>query len=306
MARAASETPLRAKPRAPTGSFKNKVPFSGSRGPPLRLLPWLVLLVLALAPGAALAQDAGTTNATNTSSTNTTAPEGGATGGNATATDGNETAAGGNETAPDAPAAPQEITLKVVGYQEGSAFYFTVEGYEGRNPTLSLPAGAKVTVLLTSASGFHNIQVTGSPASPFVDESSGEITYTFTVPESGSITYWCVPHRGSGMQGTIRVQSAGGAPAEGEGDSDSITGETVDLGQFDPACAGTKIPAAVAQNVVGGPTVADYIAKCKAAGGGEVQEVDNSHPADLVIPGSFLLIALGIVGVVWVHKYYKP
>lgn len=272
----------------------------------MRLLPWLVLLVLALAPGMALAQDGGSsTNATNTSDANATATDG-AAGGNETAADGNETPADGEGAAPEEPAQPQAVELVVLGHQDGSAFYFTVEGYEGRNPTISVPAGAEVTIRFSSASGFHNIQVQGNPASPYVDESAGEIVYKFTAPESGSVAYWCVPHRGSGMQGTIRVQAAGGgSDAGGEGDG-GITGESIDLGQYDPACAGTRVPAIVADNVVGGPTLQDYIQRCQSAGGGEVQQVDDSHPADLVIPGSFLLIALGVVGVVWVHKYYKP
>lgn len=260
----------------------------------MRLLPWLVLLVLQIAAGAAIAQDGGNT-------TDTT---------NATPADGNETAAGdANETGgePEAPAAPQQVEIRMFGHQEGSSFYWTVEGYNGRNPTLTLPAGAQVTVRVSSASGFHNLQVEGNPASPFFDEDAGEVVYTFTAPESGSITYWCVPHKGSGMQGTIRIQGAGGDAGAGAGEGEEFAGETIDLGQYSDACEGRKAPAVVAENVVGGPTLDDYIARCtQAEGEAQVQTGPPPHAADYVIPASFVLMALGIVGVVWVHKYYKP
>lgn len=250
----------------------------------MRLL-FVVLLAIAL-PGFAFAQG-NETNATPA--------------GNETTTTGNETVAVG-EPAPEEPAGPIEIVLE--GHQEGSAVFFTLAGETAKNPTLNVKPGQQVTLKLRVVSGFHNIHVEGGTGSPVIGEGD-EASVTFTAPESGSLQYWCDPHKSSGMQGRISTGGAAPAPGGGADAGGEITGESVDLGTYDPACAGTQIPAAAARGETGGPVISDYIQRCKS-GGSSTEPARVASGADYVIPGSFVLIALGIAGVVWVHKSYKP
>jgi plastocyanin len=243
----------------------------------------VVLLLLALAlPAVASAQD-------NETATNETA-------------DANETP-GTNETPPEdeppAPAAP--ITITLTAHQEGGVYYFQIEGDSARNPTLTVAPGQQVTFVVKIASGVHNLNINNEAKSAIL--ADGEESFQWTAPMTpGRIEYWCDPHRSAGMRGTIQV---GEAPAPGGGgDEGEITGETIDLGQYDPACAGRRAPAAAAEGIVGLPTLQDYIDGCK--GGEVVSASDADHPVDYMLPVSWLLIGLGVVAVVWVHKYYKP
>jgi plastocyanin len=210
-------------------------------------------------------------------------------------------ASGGDGGAP-APEAPTSYVLEA--HQEGASYFFTIEGQTQRNPTLYVKPGAEITITLKGVSGFHNIQVDGFAASDFVQEGQ-TVTYTFTAPESGTLQYWCVPHKSSGMVG--RVQA--GAPASGGGGSGQgpdVQGPAVDLASLGYAdCAGYMIPQAAVDGVVGGPTVADYVEKCRA-GDQAVSTVRAKHVADYVIPMTWLLIGLGVVGVVYVNRFYKP
>lgn len=249
----------------------------------------VILLGLALALPFAAAQDAGqppVNDSTNESAT----------------TD-------ANETAPEAtPAGPVSIVL--TGHGEGGAFFFTLEGDSKKNPTLTVAPGSEVTVTLKTISGaVHNFctDASGTKTCTKLVSEGDEASITFTVPaEAGSFEYWCDPHRSSGMKGRIVVGTAtggGGAPAGG---GEEFAGETVDLGDLGYAeCAGTKVPRATADKTVGGPTLNDYVERCHA-GGETVTQTRAKHAADYVIPGSIVLIGLGIVGVVWAHRAYKP
>lgn len=249
----------------------------------------LVLLLLALALAApAAAQD----NATANETTGNETPDGNATGGDGNATDGG----------PAAPAGP--ITLELESVTVGGSGYFRFPGEDTRNPRIVVQPGQEVTVVLKGTDdGVHNFCIGSGKCSAFVTSAGETQTYTFTAPESGTIEYYCQPHRGAGMKGTLAV--GGDAPPAGgeDGEDGVITGETIDLGQYDPACAGKQAPASVRDGVVGAPTLQDYIDACKPKS--DVQVEDKSG-ADLVIPISWALIGLGVVGVVWVHKYYKP
>ena len=204
--------------------------------------------------------------------------------------------AGGADAEPAGP-----ITIEIEGHQQGSAVYFTLKGETQRNPPLRFAPGQQVTFIFTSVSGVHNLNVNGEARTAILGEGeTAEIQWT--APESGSVEYWCDPHRGAGMRGRIAVAAPGGEGAPG-GEEGSITGATIDLGQFDPACEGRVAPAIVREGIVGAPTLQDYIDACKTRPEGEVKD---THAADLVIPISWALIGLGVVGVVWVHKYYKP
>lgn len=204
-------------------------------------------------------------------------------------------------TTPPEPAGPVEITI--LGQGGEGTFWWTVEGYEGRNPTLSVPTGAEVTFHFETITGaVHNLKVGDLPVSKAIAEGAAPIDYVWTAPETdGSVVYICTIH-GKAMSGTINV---GAAPAPGGGEgAGAITGETIDLADVGhPECAGVRIPAIVT-STVGGPTVQDYADRCKTSGPSTAGR--ESHPVDYVIPGSVVLIGLGIVGVVWVHRYYKP
>lgn len=243
--------------------------------------PLVLLVMLAFAAGAAYAQD------------------------NATSSGGNETAApgAGNETS-DAPAPPQAVTFTLIGHATPTT-YWEVEGLPGRNPTITVPAGAEVTFVVRQGAGEstpHNLKVGDHPVSTESIVAEGdEFVYRFTAPASGGVTYVCVIH-GSAMSGTVRVQAAGQSQEPGE--EEQVNGATVSLKEVAPdATCDRQIPAIVTRNTVGGRTLDDYKASCvQTEGAGGPQD----HPADLVIPLSFLAMGLGVAGLVWVHKHYKP
>lgn len=247
----------------------------------------LVLLALALSLSAsAYAQD-------NTTADNATLGEPAA----------NETTQDANATSePETPAAPEPIEIVLEGVQEGSAAYF--RGADGKkNPALTVLPGQQVTFRFKSIVGVHNLNIAGKDKTALLSDGE-EATLVWTAPaEGGRVEYWCDPHKAIGMKGVIQV---GAAPApSGGGEEGEISGETIDLGEYDPACVGKKAPAAAAEGMVGLPTLQDYIDQCKSVGGVTTQ-ARAKHAADYVIPLSWLLVAVGIGGVVWVHKYYKP
>lgn len=259
----------------------------------MRALLFLVALVLAAAP--AVAQEGDATNATgnDTPATGTDAP--------------------GNETGGETPAGPQSVSLTLLSQAGGGAYWWVLEGQTARNPTLAVPPGAQVTITIKNAdNGYHNLRVRAP-----VDQKTADIsatgdtqTITFTAPtEIGKeIAYLCEYHATT-MAGILVVGDAPPPPAAGGGEGDSdINGPSVPLGQLIDAqspCDQRAVPAAVADEVIGGPTAADYLERCRnpnAAGPPAVEP----HAADYVIPVSWALIGLGVVGVVWVHRFYKP
>lgn len=226
---------------------------------------------------------------------------------------------GSNETGPanetdDAPpdtptqSEPGAVAFTLLGFAEGGEFWW--EDEEGnRNPTLRVPAGAEVTITARSVSGFHNVHVEGFGPSDYFSDGE-ETTYTFTAPASGTLPYWCDPHRSAGMAGRVVVEGSGDGTGDGgggfQGESPEVNGPAVDLGDLGyPECAGYMIPRATADDAVGGPSVSDYVELCRS-GGEAVQTERASHPADYAIPLSFVLIVLGVAGVAWVHRKYQP
>ena len=115
-----------------------------------------------------------------------------------------------------------QTSFTLYGVDSGGQFYF--EGEDGtKNPTLVVPAGEQITVkLINRGNSVHNIQVDGSEASEYVQTDGEELTYTFTAPASGSKQYWCVPHKSSGMAGTVRVA---GSPDTGNGGGNGTDGD---------------------------------------------------------------------------------
>lgn len=99
-----------------------------------------------------------------------------------------------------------------------SPFSFTVVGYSGNNPTLTVAPGDVVTVnlkLAEGSSGPHNWVIDGIDGAAVPSKNSYVLTGnttatgTFTAPaEPGTFTYYCLPHQSAGMKGTFTVASA--------------------------------------------------------------------------------------------------
>lgn len=261
----------------------------------MRALLFLVALALAAAP--ALAQEG-----------NATDPD--ATPGGAPAGEGNATGE------PPAEEGPGSFTFTIVPINVGGDWRWALEGETRSNPPLVVTPGAQVTIIIKQTAESegtpHNLQVTTpeKPTTPNIVGTGETETLTFTAPTTtGTLSYVCLIHAGS-MKGvlTVRTESAaGGGGAAGEWEE--FEGETVPLGSVAPGatpeCADRPVPAVIADNVIGGPVASDYLQRCQDPNAGDVAEVPP-HGADFVIPISWGLIALGIVGVVWVHKAYKP
>lgn len=228
-----------------------------------------------------------------------------AEGNNSTATNATSTNAStnGTTTSPsNQSAAPIEFTLE--GHQDNDGLYWTLAGKTEKNPTLSVQPGQHVTFHLKSTTGLHNFKVADLKATPPFGEGDTVPDVAWTAPATvGSVTYICAIH-GTVMSGKILVGSAPSAGGSDAGGAGNITGATIDLGDVGyPQCAGVKVPAIVEKHVTGGPTLGDYAANCH---GGAASAGRPSSQADLVIPVSIGLIGLGIVGMVWVHRAYKP
>lgn len=242
------------------------------------------LLILAIAALSLMAPALAQENTTNTTAGNETAPA-------------NETSA--NDTPTDAPAEPAgPLVLEMEAVQDASGFYFRLKGQTAKNPAINVEPGQKVTITVTSVAGVHNLNINGETKTAFIADGESA-TLEWTAPaDAKRLEYWCDPHKSSGMKGAIQV----GAPSGGEtgGETGTITGDTVPVG-----CADLVAPAIVTTGIVGGPTFDDYKAKCPTSDT-DVAAPDPYKSVDYVIPLSWALIGLGVVGVVWVHKYYKP
>lgn len=253
----------------------------------MRALLFLVLLTILVAPAHA---QGNTTNETNATSTN-------ATSANATAT--NETA---TNATPPAPAGP--ITIELEAVQDGGSTFFQDPKTHEHNPTIVVQPGQHVTFHVKAVAGTHNFHVASGPKTKFISDGDDD-TIEWDAPTTpGVVGYWCDPHKSNGMQGKIQVGAAA-APSGSSGSAGSINGDTIDLSKQSPACSGQVAPAIVTQGVAGAPTLNDYVQKCGQTAG-SAGPARPASGADYVIPISWGLIALGIVGVVWVHKFYKP
>jgi plastocyanin len=75
------------------------------------------------------------------------------------------------------------------------------------NPTITVSAGAEVTVTMNIAGGFHDFVIDElGVQSEAIDSGSTSVTFTPTTP--GTYSYYCSvgSHRASGMEGTIIVE----------------------------------------------------------------------------------------------------
>lgn len=96
----------------------------------------------------------------------------------------------------------EETSLYIEAYDD-EGFYFTIEGYEGRNPTIVLQPGVTYNITLVNRGTTpHNFRVHEAQGfgTPLVDPGERAVL-EFTVPTSGFDAYWCDPHRSLGMEG---------------------------------------------------------------------------------------------------------
>jgi hypothetical protein len=227
----------------------------------------------------------------------------------------NESAGGSGAAGGDAPAAPQAVSFTLVPLNAGGDWVWALEGQSRPNPPLVVPPGAQVTLVLkqteASAGTPHNLQVSTAPPqkTPNVADPGETQTITFTAPSgAGTMSYVCLIHAAS-MKGIIQIRTAE-AQGGGSGAWEQFDGPTVPLGQVDPGapaeCAANPVPAVLESHVIGAPVPSDYVLRCTNPDAATAAPARPAHPADWVIPLSWGLIGLGVVGVVWVHKFYKP
>lgn len=165
------------------------------------------------------------------------------------------------DTTATAPAGPHGWThLKVetppfaefvlVTGREGSEFFWQSGATGERNPTLRVLPGTNVSLIVVNGDGgYHNIQVAGHEASPYLDQRDSALMYNFTAPEEGTLDYWCIPHRSSGMIGSIVVATSAADAEQPDQDAEPPAATTTPpTGDATPATpTGAASPAPTAQ-----------------------------------------------------------
>ena len=105
-------------------------------------------------------------------------------------------------------------------HTEGGGGYFTLEGETAKNPTLNVAEGEQITVTIKGTDdGVHNFCSAEGECSEYVTAAGETQTFTFT-GKSGQ--YFCLPHKGAGMVGTLST----GATTTNENNDGGNGGET--------------------------------------------------------------------------------
>lgn len=205
----------------------------------VRLPSWLMAVLLVLASGLAGCMGDGD----ETTGDGTTGGDGTTDGNGTTDGDGDGVGDGADGTGDGGTGQAVQINVTARDSIDESRFWFEIEGMEGENPTLMLPAGAEVTIFfLNEGEAQHNIHI-GGPIGEATDViASGESAWlNFTVPddanaedasgvepfeEEGENNYWCDPHVGIGMKGPMEIQ-ADGTGGTTDGNETTSGNETV-------------------------------------------------------------------------------
>lgn len=93
---------------------------------------------------------------------------------------------------------------------EEEVLQIEVDGFNfGYTPEIiSIPAGQKVRVVLTSSDGFHDFVVEGTDIATEKINTGGQTEIEFTIDEPGEYEFYCSvgQHRANGMVGTLIVE----------------------------------------------------------------------------------------------------
>ncbi|MGB1585789.1 MAG: cupredoxin domain-containing protein [Thermoplasmatota archaeon] len=97
----------------------------------------------------------------------------------------------------------EEETVLFVEAFDDDGFYFKIEGYDGKNPTIVFQPDTTYHInFYNRGTTPHNFRVHELPdfGTPMI-EGGESAQLEFTVPTSGLDAYWCDPHRDLGMEG---------------------------------------------------------------------------------------------------------
>lgn len=103
-----------------------------------------------------------------------------------------------------------KTSFELETHAAGGAYFFTMKGETARNPTLVVPANTEITVTLHNTGGAeataHNFcDSYDNKCSEYVSADGDTKTFKFT-SGTGAGTYWCLPHKSSGMQGNLQIE----------------------------------------------------------------------------------------------------
>lgn len=184
------------------------------------------------------------------------------------------------------PAAPEgpvtfELQAFISGYRGVGG---TIDGVV--NPTLQVPFGTEVTVILTNGEALeHDWSLDGyGLLIPRLTSQGASETLTFTADQAGSFAYYCtVPgHRASGMEGLFIV---------GEGEAPAGPGPAQPVDVADIAKDPTELPPPLNRNV--SATVHFYIEAQEVVAEIEPGTTFEYWAYNGTVPGPFLRVRVG-------------
>ena len=82
----------------------------------------------------------------------------------------------------------------------------TMADYAFKPKTITGKPGATVKVALTNTGqAKHNFKIDGQPKADADVDPGASATATVTIPQSGSVQFYCEYHKGLGMVGTVKA-----------------------------------------------------------------------------------------------------
>jgi plastocyanin len=131
-----------------------------------------------------------------------------------------------------ASAAEMGVTTFTIVAHDDNGYYWTLEGQTAHNPTIQVEPGKEITVTVkadAAATSLHNFAADkDSTGSDYVGkDGEASATYKFTAPASGTVPYYCVPHKSSGMAGTLSTSSTDATPPPKASPTVQVVGVTI-------------------------------------------------------------------------------